>query len=75
MRDWVAGKATKMADEAYAAVYTAEAPDDDPVADRIWEETYANWIERCELFYAEMDATEQAEFDALPMRQKLAQVY
>ena len=70
---WIECKALHEANESYFAVYAAEAPAEDPDADRVWEETYQNWVERCWAFYAEL--ADQAKFDALPVREQLALVY
>lgn len=70
---WIECKAIGEANESYFAVYAAEAPADDPDADRVWEQTYANWVERCKAFYAAL--ADPVAFDALPVREQIALVY
>ena len=72
---WIECKAIGEANESYFAVYSAVAPADDPDAERVWEETYQNWVERCQAFYAELAGARRNEFDALPVREQIALVY
>jgi hypothetical protein len=72
---WIECKALHEANESYFAVYAAEAPDADPDADRVWEETYGNWVERCKAFYADLRGADKTAFDAAPVREQIALVY